>query len=95
MKRRGLGKIRHLHCTDLYVQEKFRNGDIELLKLLGTDNPADAFIKYLDRVCMEKAIAAMNLTFMEDRAKSSPATMGLEKTPTAPIDNASNSSGGT
>ena len=84
-KRQGLGKIRHLHCIDLWVQEKVRNGDIELLKILGTENPADAFTKYLGRACMEKAISAMNLEFMEGRAKAAPATMGLEKTPTAPI----------
>jgi hypothetical protein len=84
-KRRGLGKIRHLHCTDLWVQEKVRNGDIELLKILGIDNPADAFTKYLDRACMEKAIAAMKLEFMEGRDKSALATMGLEKAPTAPV----------
>ena len=78
-KRRGLGKVRHLHCTDLWVQEKVRNGDIKLLKILGTDNPADAFTKYLDRACMEKAIAAMNLEFKTGRAKSAPATIGLDK----------------
>ena len=81
-KRRGLGKVRHLHCTDLWVQEKVRNGNIELLKILGTENPADAFTKYLDRQCMEAALKRMNLEFMEGRAKSAPATMGLTKTPT-------------
>ena len=94
-KRRGLGKIRHLHCTDLWVQEKVRNGDIELLKILGTDNPADAFTKYLERACIEKASAAMNLESMTGRAKTAPTTVGLEKTPTAPIDNTSNTSGRT
>ena len=47
-----MGKIKHLHCTDLWVQEKVRNGDIELLKILGADNPADAFTTYIDRACM-------------------------------------------
>ena len=94
-KRRGLGKIRHLHCTDMWVQEKVRNGDIELLQILGTDKPADAFTKYLGRACMEKVIAAMNLVFMAGRAKSAPATTGLEKTPNVPIDNTSNASGRT
>ena len=78
-KSRGLGKIRHLYCTDLWVQETVRNGDIQLLKILGTDNTADAFTKYLDRACMEKAIAAMDRGFKTGRAKSAPATMGLEK----------------
>ena len=81
-KRRGLGKIRHLHCADLWVQEKVGNGDIEILKILGTDNPADAFTKYLDRAGMENVIAAMNLEFKTGRAKTAPATIGLEKSST-------------
>ena len=40
-KRRGLGKIRHLHNTDLWVQERVRNGDLKLHKILGAENPAD------------------------------------------------------
>ena len=50
-----------------------------MLKISGNDNPADVFTKYLDRACMEKAIAAMNLEFKTGRPKSAPATMGLEK----------------
>ena len=46
-KRQGLGKIRHLHTADLWVQEKVRSKAITLLKVLGTENPADASTKYL------------------------------------------------
>ena len=77
-KRRGLGKIRHLNTADLWVQEKVRNKSVELLKVLGTENPADCFTKYLDRASMEKALASMNLVFMDGRAKSAPATMGVK-----------------
>ena len=77
-KRRGLGKIRHLHTADLWVQEKVRNGDVELLKVAGTENPADIFTKYLDKGIMEKALAQLNCHFMSGRAKSAPATMGLK-----------------
>ena len=76
-KRRGLGKIRHLHTTDLWVQEKVRNEEVELVKVLGLDNPADAFTKYLDQTIMNKAITAMNLEYRSGRAKAAPATMGL------------------
>ena len=77
-KRRGLGKIRHLHCTDLWVQEHVHKGDLFLHKVLGAENPADIFTKYVDSVLMSKALAKMNLYFMEGRAKSTPATMGLK-----------------
>ena len=53
-RRQGLRKIRHLHCAELWVQEKVRSGDIGLLKILGTRHPADAWTKYLDRACMER-----------------------------------------
>ena len=32
-RRRGMGKIRHLDTTDLWVQEKIRTGRVELLKV--------------------------------------------------------------
>jgi hypothetical protein len=44
-KRRGLGKIRHLSTADLWIQEKIRNGNMELVKILGTENPADILTK--------------------------------------------------
>ena len=76
-KRRGLGKVRHLHTTDLWIQERVRNGDINLLKVLGTENPADALTKYLDPVTMNKALDKMGVHFMEGRAASAPAAMGI------------------
>ena len=60
-KRRGLGKVRHLHTTDLWIQERVRNGDVNLVKVLGTENPADALTKYLDSASMDKALAKMNV----------------------------------
>ena len=68
-KRRGLGKIRHLHTADLWVQERTRNGDIELLKVLGTENPADAFTKY---GAMEAALKGTNQEFRNGRALGAP-----------------------
>ena len=76
-KRRGLGKIRHLHTTDLWVQEKVREGLVSVEKILGTENPADAFTKYLDKLSMDKALVKMNVVFMEGRSKAAPDTMGL------------------
>ena len=80
-KRRGLGKVRHLHTTDLWIQETVRNGDVNLVKVLGTENPADALTKYLDPASMGRALAKMNCEFMEGRATSAPATMGLPPSP--------------
>ena len=76
-RRRGMGKIRHLDTTDLWVQEKVRNGDIELLKILGTENPADAFTKYLDQASLDKAMMKLNVEFMSGRPACAPAAMGI------------------
>jgi hypothetical protein len=76
-RRRGLGKIRHLDCSDLWIQEKLRNKQISLHKVLGTDNPADAFTKHVDRAILTKAMSTIGLRKAEGRPLAAPATMGL------------------
>ena len=49
-KRRGVGKIRHLSTADLWIQERQREGDLEIAKVLGTENPGDALTKYVERI---------------------------------------------
>ena len=83
-KRRGLGKIRHLHTCDLWIQEQTKNERVLLEKILGTENPADIFTKYLDQATMSKALTKMNCEFREGRAKAAPDTMGLKKEPEIP-----------
>ena len=78
-KRRGLGKIRHLHTCDLWVQEQTKNERVLLEKILGTENPADIFTKYVDQASMSKHLAKMNCEFRDGRAKAAPDTMGLKK----------------
>ena len=45
-RRRGAGKIRHLDCTDLWIQEQLRGNELSLNKILGTENPADLLTKH-------------------------------------------------
>ena len=45
--RRGLGEIRHLGVSQLWLQQKVANGDLELIKVNGEDNLADALTKHL------------------------------------------------
>ena len=71
-RRRGLGKIRHLDTTDLWVQEKERSGQIELVKVLGSDNPADMMTKYVDRPILTKMIAKSGMIPPSGRAKCAP-----------------------
>ena len=46
--RRGLGKIRHLELHQLWLQEKVNKREIEVMKIKGEGNLADALTKPLD-----------------------------------------------
>ena len=48
VSRQGLGKLRHVECASLWVQQRARRREFELHKIDGTQNPADLFTKYLD-----------------------------------------------
>ena len=79
-KRRGLGRIRHLHTADLWIQEKIRNGQVELLKIPGKENPADMFTKYVDRSIIEMALSRLDLHFKDGRSVMAPKMMGQGNT---------------
>ena len=49
---------------------------MELIKILGTENPADILTKYVDKASMEKALMKLNLVFKEGRSPMAPAIMG-------------------
>ena len=80
-KRRGLGKVRHLHTSDLWIQDKVKKEEIQIVKIPGSDNPADAFTKYLDQTVMNKALETMNLHFLEGRARAALAAAGSKHSP--------------
>ena len=71
-RRRGVGKIRHLDTTDLWVQDKIRSGEVRLHKILGTENPADLFTKHLPRPAMETHMQKLNLVKLEGRPDAAP-----------------------
>jgi hypothetical protein len=45
--RRGLGKVRHIEVTQLWIQDKVLRGEIELKKVGTNDNLADALTKHV------------------------------------------------
>ena len=72
-RRRGMGKIRHLDTTDLWVQEVVRSGRVQLVKVLGSENPADVLTKYVDKATMTKMLTKMGMRQLQGRAKCAPA----------------------
>ena len=71
-KRSGLGKTRHIAVHLLWIQDKVRNGNFVLEKVLGTKNPADLLTKHLATVAMKEHIDRMGFTFVEGRSKEMP-----------------------
>ena len=64
-RRRGMGRIRHLDVTDLWINEKFNSKLSFLHNVLGAENPADIFTKYTDRSIINMAMGKMNMSFID------------------------------
>ena len=75
-RRRGMGKIRHLDVTDLWCQSKVRSGAVSLVKILGTENPADLMTKYVPRDLLDKSLTTMRMATRSGRAEAAPAAAG-------------------
>ena len=72
VRRRGLGRIRHLDVTDLWLQDQCRNTEIDVQKIPGTENMADILTKNAARHLMNKHLANMNLSPESGRAEAAP-----------------------
>ena len=72
-RRRGLGKVRHLAVSDLWIQDKVATGEIEIKKVKGTDNPADILTKNVDGNLLAVHKRRLGLTQEEGRAASAAA----------------------
>ena len=60
-KRVGLGKVRHLAVSDLWVQQRVQKGDVIIEKVAGKVNPADLLTKALDWPRILELITQMGL----------------------------------
>ena len=71
--RRGLGKLRHIDTRSLWLQQKLRDGGVELWKVRGEVNPADVFTKHLSS---EERVASLcrlfGCRFADGRAEGAP-----------------------
>ena len=75
VRRRGLGTIRHLDATDLWIQEQVKSKEIDVQKIAGTENVADALTKILSRPTLIKHMSAVNLSHEDGRAETAPMLM--------------------
>ena len=63
IKRHGLGRLRHVDCSYLWVQEMSASKSISFSKVKGESNPADCLTKHLGVDVMVKHIGAMSCDF--------------------------------
>ena len=59
-RRRGVGKIRHLDTRLLWIQERVHAGDLQIVKVAGTENPADLMTKHLGEDALGECLSRMN-----------------------------------
>ena len=77
--RQGLGKLRHLECHSLWIQQRLRRKEFRLLKVAGEANPADLFTKHLEsRGKVDQVVSLFNCKFLDGRPETAPA---LRRTP--------------
>ena len=70
-RRKGAGKMWHINVTSLWIQERQNEKDLELRKVLGTENPADLMIKNLARQSLDKCMLQLNQHRTMNRAQAS------------------------
>ena len=70
--RRGMGKVRQIEVSQLWVQEKVAVGDIKIVKIPTEDNFADHLTKYQDRTGIGKYMCFTNQKIVEGRHKLMP-----------------------
>ena len=77
--RLGLGKIRHLAVSDLWVQQCARDGRAQYHKVGGKDNPSDAMTKALDAQTLHKHAEFMGAVMRTGRAQAAPKAWAHEE----------------
>ena len=71
--RQGLGKLRHLECHSLWIQQRLRRKEFQLRNVNGTENPADLFTKHMDSSAkLDDLVALYGCVFRDGRPSSAP-----------------------
>ena len=71
VSRQGLGRTRHIQVQYLWLQERMLQEDLQIAKVGGKDNVADAFTKYLKKEDMDRLLKSMSMHLMQGRADAS------------------------
>ena len=63
------------------LERKVKKEEVGIQKVLGTENPADAFTTYLYQQVMQTALAKTGLEFRDGRARAALSTAGSSHLP--------------
>ena len=70
--RNGLGgRCRHIKVQYLWIQEKVKNGELQMKKVIGKDNPSDIMTKAVSQEVLQRHLATLNIEAAEGRAEKS------------------------
>ena len=72
VKRQGLGKIRHLAVSDLWIQQHIKDGHLKIQKVPGRENPSDIYTKVLSREHCEYLLRKIGFTCRDGRSAMAP-----------------------
>ena len=65
--RRGLGKIRHIEVSQVWLQDRVSSGEIIVAKVRTNDNLADALTKYVESSILELHMRCSGLVITKGR----------------------------
>ena len=63
--RQGLGRIRHIATTDLWIQQRIKHRDLAIKKVAGDLNPSDLMTKPLDSRRMSFLLGLMKAQIVQ------------------------------
>ena len=84
----GIGKIRHLDCTDLWIKKRTCGRSSWVgTKMPGAENHADILTIYVEHMILTSALKRSKMKFMEGRPACAPAAMGFRQStsPESPV----------
>ncbi len=67
IKRKGIGKMRHVNTNFLWVQEKSASKELVYSKVSGKENPADLFTKFLSCDDIDRHMAKMGNEYLSGK----------------------------
>lgn len=72
IKRQGLGKLRHIATQFLWIQEKVRNDELDIVKVPREQNPGDLFTKNVPAELIRRHTGRLGIILGSGRAVGAP-----------------------